>query len=107
MRIGDLRHRVTIRQKQITHDSNGYPQETWENAATVWAAVEPLSGREYFQAAAVQAEQPVRFTIRYRSDITAEMRLRYEGKDYDIKAVIDLKGQHRWLQIMGEVVESG
>jgi len=107
MNPGKLRHRVAILQKQTTIDPDGYPIETWVAAATVWASVEPIAGREYFQAAAVQAQHQVRFTMRYRKDITPAMRLRWDGEDYEIKAVIDLEGRRRWLQIMVEAVSSG
>jgi len=107
MNPGKLRHRVAILQKQTTIDPDGYPIETWEPLYSAWAKVEPISGREYYQAAAVQAQHQVRFTMRYRKDITPAMRLRWDGEDYEIKAVIDLEGRRRWLQIMVEAVSSG
>lgn len=107
MNPGDLRHRISVLQKQTTTDPDGYPTETWEPFFSAWAQVEPIAGREYFQAAAVQAQHQVRFTMRYRKDITPDMRLRYNGQEYEIKAVLDLEGQHKWLQIMGEAVSSG
>jgi len=107
MNAGNLRHRVTILQKTTDIDTDGYPVEEWVAVATVWAAVEPISGREYFQAAAVQAENQTRFTMRYRKDVTPDMRLQYDGQDYEIKAILDLGGWRRWLEIMGEVVTGG
>ncbi len=107
MNPGKLRHRVQIRQKQAIVDPDGYPTEGWAAVATVWAAVEPIAGREYFQAAAVQAEHQVRFTMRHRKDIAADMRLHYDGQDYEIKAILDVGGRRTWLQVMGEVVTSG
>lgn len=107
MNPGKLRHRVAILQKQTTIDPDGYPIETWVAAATVWASVEPIAGREYFQAAAVQAQHQVRFTMRYRNDITPDMRLQYDGQDYEIKAILDLGGRRTWLQVMGEVITGG
>jgi SPP1 family predicted phage head-tail adaptor len=108
IKTGDLRHRVVILQKQMHGtDTDGYPTQKWEPLFSIWAAVRPASGREYFQAAAVQAEHQVRFTMRYRKDITVDMRLRYDRHNYEIKAVIDLEGRHRWLEVMGEVVTDG
>ena len=106
---GDLRHRILILQKvATTTDSDGYPIETWKPFFPAWAKVEPVAGREYFQAAAVQAQRQVRFTIRCRRGITAAMRLRWDGQDYEIKGPpIDLGGQRKWLEIVGEAVSSG
>ncbi len=75
MRAGDLRHRVTIQQLTTTRDAEGVTTETWTNVATVWAAVEPLQGREYFQAQAVNAEVTTRVRIRYRAGIVPTMRI--------------------------------
>lgn len=109
VRAGDLRHRVAILQKQINTDTDadGYPTEEWVAVTTVWAEVKPIAGQEYFAAAAVQAEHQVRFTMRYRKDITPDMRLQYDGQEYEIKAILDLGGRRTWLQVMGEVITSG
>lgn len=102
-----LRHHVTFLQKTTGTDPDGYPTETWEPVLYTWAEVKPIAGREYFTAAAVQAEHQVRFTMRYRKDVTSDMRLRYDGQDYEIKAILDLGGRRTWLQVMGEVIQSG
>lgn len=106
MNPGKLRHRVAILQKQTGVDPDGYPTEMWSTTATVWAAVEPIAGREYFQAAAVQAQNQTRFTMRYRK-LTPDMRLQHDGQDYGVKSVLNLGGRYVWLQVMAEVVTSG
>jgi SPP1 family predicted phage head-tail adaptor len=107
MNPGKLRHRVAILEKQTTVDPDGYPVNTWVAVTTLWVSVEPIAGREYFRAAAVQAQHQVRFTMRYQKGITSDMRLRYAEQDYEIKAVLDLGGDHKWLQVMAEVITSG
>lgn len=102
-----LRHKVSILQKTIGTDPDGYSTEAWAPVTAVWAEVKPIAGREYFQAAAVQAEHQVRFTMRYRKDITPDMRLQYDGQDYEIKAILDLGGRRTWLQVIGEVITNG
>lgn len=102
-----LRHRVAILRKQTGTDPDGYPIEEWVPVSYIWAEVKPIAGREYFQAAAIQAQHQVRFTMRYRKDITSDMRLQYDGQEYEIKAILDLGGRRTWLQIMGEAVGSG
>jgi len=107
MNPGKLRHRVSILKKTTGTDPDGYPTEEWAAVATVWAEVKPIAGREYFTAAAVQAEHQVRFTMRYRKDVTSDMRLRYDDQDYEIKAILDLGARRAWLQVMGEVITGG
>lgn len=108
MNPGKLRHRISILAKSTaTRDDDGYPTETWDELFKVWANYEAISGKEYFQAAAVQAEQQVRFTMRYRAEITTDKRIRFDGKDYEIKAVIDKDGRKQYLQVMAEVITDG
>ena len=102
-----LRHRVAILRKQTGTDPDGYPREERVPVSYIWAEVKPIAGREYFTAAAVQAEHQVRFTMRYRKDVTSDMRLRYDDRDYEIKTVLDLGGRRTWLQVMGEVITGG
>lgn len=100
MRAGELRHRVTIQQKTVTSDPEGMIVETWVDVATVWAAVEPLRGREYIQAAAVTPEVTARVRIRYRPGIEPAMRVVHGGTVCDIQSVIDVGGRRRELELM-------
>lgn len=100
MRIGQLRHRVTIQSKTTVRDKEGFEAEVWTDVTTVWAAVEPLRGREYFAAAAVHAENTVRIRMRYRSGVTPEMRVKYGTRLFDIISVIDVDERHQELQVM-------
>ncbi len=107
MNPGDLRHRITIQQKSITKDSEGIPSETWPDFATAWAAIEPLQGREFFSAQAVNAQVTTRIRIRYLAGICPTMRVSYGTHIYDIQVVIDVEERHRELQLMCQEVVSG
>jgi SPP1 family predicted phage head-tail adaptor len=80
---GRLRHRVRIERRIDTQDSNLDPVFTWEWVATIWAAVEPLSSREFFAAQAAQSQVVARITIRHRDGLNAQMRLLHRGKVYN------------------------
>lgn len=106
--IGDLRHRITIQKPTTGINENGFEVETWDDYRTVWAAVSNLHGREYFAAAAVQAENTVKFTVRYLPDIDTTMRICFRDKTYDIAAIDNIKYQNRFMEIKAlEVVDSG
>jgi SPP1 family predicted phage head-tail adaptor len=106
--IGDLRHRITFQKLTTSVNENGFEVETWEDFKTVWAAVSNLHGREYFAAAAVQAENTVKFTIRYLTGLDTTMRIVFQGKQYNITAIDNIKYQNRYLEIKAlEVVSSG
>jgi SPP1 family predicted phage head-tail adaptor len=106
MKVVDFLHRITLQKKFTTKDPEGLPLETWQNIATIWAAIEPLRGREYFQAATVKSQNMTRFTTRYRKGITSEMRILYDSKLYDIQSIIDVEGRHQQLELMAKEVTS-
>jgi SPP1 family predicted phage head-tail adaptor len=104
MNSAKLRHRITLQSKTKVKDSEGITKEKWADVMTVWAAVEPLRGREYFQAAAVNQENTVRFRIRYRAGVTPNMRVKYGSRLFDIKSVIDIEERHVEMHLMCQEV---
>lgn len=100
MRAGELRHRVTIQQPVESRNSFGEVTVTWQDVATVWAAIEPLRGREFWEARQTVAEMDVRIRIRYRSGITPKMRVVWGSKVYDIESVIDVESRRKELHLM-------
>ena len=96
MRAGKLRHRIALQRKAQTQNPiTGAMVTTWVDVATVWAAVEPLSAREFIAAQAVQSDVSVRVSVRYRPGITAAMRLLHDGKTYNITGVLADKDSGR------------
>lgn len=89
MRNGKLRHKVSL--QELTHTQNqetGAMASAWSEVAKVMASIEPLSAREFIAAAATQSEVVARITIRYRSDITAKMRIVYRDTVYNIAGIL-------------------
>lgn len=109
MKAGSLRHRVTIQSRSMGQDDYGQPLNTWQDITSVWADIEDLSGREWFQGQQIPSSQvSVRVTIRYRPDIKPDMRLLVENRVLDIKAVLDPTGRRQNLQLMcQEVIPNG
>jgi SPP1 family predicted phage head-tail adaptor len=103
IQAGKLRHRVTV-QRLVAgspqQTASGQPDEAWTDYFTVWASVEPLNGRELFAAQEHHAEVTHRVRLRYRSEVTAQMRLTFGGRTYSIFAVIDPELRGRELQLM-------
>jgi len=107
MQIGDLRHRITFQKHTTTINENGFEVETWEDYRTVWRQPATCMA-EYYAAAAVQAENTVKFTIRYLTGLDTTMRILFRGKQYNITAIDNIKYQNRYLEIKAlEVVSSG
>ena len=91
---GTLGHRITLQEPTETRGAAyGDVQKAWADVATVWAAFEPLSGRELLLAQQVNSEITVRFRIRYRADVTAKWRVLLGARVFQIAAPpIDVNG---------------
>lgn len=104
--IGEMRHRITFRKFTVTTNQNGFEVEEWQDYMTVWSEVSNLSGREYYQVAAVQAEKTVKFTIRYLSGLNTDMRILYDCRQYNITAIDNFKYENRFIEIKAQEVDS-
>lgn len=89
-----LRHRVIIQRPVETQDTQtGDMVVNWENLATVWAEIAPLSAKDLISAQQEQSKVTDRITIRYRQDISHEMRIihQYKNKIYLIEGLLSDK----------------
>ena len=98
--LARLNKRVTIQRIEKVPDSYGQPVETWVDVATVWAAIEPLRGREYFAAMSEHAEVTTRIRIRYRSDVDRTMRVVHGSTEFEILHIIHPDFARQELQLM-------
>lgn len=86
---GKLRHRVTIQHPGSIQDQvTGEVVNGWTDVAKVWAAVEPVSGRELIASQASQSQIETRIVIRYRTDMNSKMRVLHRGMIYNIEALL-------------------
>jgi len=100
VKIGDLRHRITFQRENKTADDYRGHTSTWDDVATVWAKVEPVSGREYYYSHQLKNAISHKITIRYRDDISAELRIVFEKRIMKIESIINLQEQERFMEIM-------
>jgi SPP1 family predicted phage head-tail adaptor len=90
MDAGEFDRRITLRRK--VEADNGYSTviDAWEELATVWAKMVPMSGKEILAAAESAAFANVRFKIRRDSlwsDLNATNRIMFEDREHDIVSV--------------------
>jgi SPP1 family predicted phage head-tail adaptor len=101
MNVGSLVHRVQLQRVTVAVDSHGDQTKTWTTLGTVWAAIEPLSGREFLSASQVASDVTVRIKVRGRRDIrlTPKDRVRFVDPNhgerlFDIRHVVDMGGRN-------------
>jgi len=98
---GDMRERVDLLAPSVSEDALGQRVEGFAVAATVWAQLQPIRGREYVAAQASQNEATVRFRLHWRAGVLASWRVRWRGQSYRIVAdPIDVNGARRVLELM-------
>lgn len=97
---GRLRHRIRIDEQVTLKNSFGEQTTEWEEVATVWAAIEPLSARESMLAEQTQSKVSARIIIRARNDIRASMRAVHGSTIYNIEGVIrDPDSGQEWITL--------
>jgi len=100
LRAGLLARRVRLERRVEETDDSGQSRERWLPLAEVWARVEPLGGREGFGQQQWVATGDVRFTIRWRADVTPLHRVVYDGQVFDVMTVAE-EGRREALLIVG------
>lgn len=99
MRAGNLDRRVIIQANTPTQDGTGAAIDGWATLATVWAQRADKPGREFFASAQTIAEAATAYRIRYRSDVTAGMRIVDGNETWDIRSVGLLGGRKEALEL--------
>lgn len=88
---GQLRHQVTLQRfTQTGTDDRNRPVGTWEDVATLYAEVKPLTGRLAEYAHEMWESATLRVTINYRSDVTSADRFDFNGRQLAIGTVQNL-----------------
>lgn len=99
---GDLRHRVMIEKPERTSDGAGGATIEWQNVAEVRAAIWSRSASEDFSADRIAGTATHDIWVRYRSDVTPDMRIRYGNRVFAILGAIDVEDRSRWLKCPSE-----
>jgi len=102
---GMLREPVTFERVSNTADSYGARVQAWENIADAptLAMVKPMSGRERWASARVEATSTHKIVVRYFADLTEKDRVVIRGRAYNIRFINNLDFDDRWLEISAEL----
>jgi SPP1 family predicted phage head-tail adaptor len=104
MDAGRLNRLVTIQSLQSGVDEIGQPVTTWVTLADVWANVLHLSGVETIKGGAEASSVKASIRIRYRTDVTAAMRVMLGSTVYQIKAVMPDEAGRRYVDLACEAI---
>ena len=110
---GSLNRRIKIQERVATQDSFGAQSATWVDLATLWAAIEALSGGELLRAQSVVAEVSHQITVRYQPifanpKTVAGYRGVYRGRIFNIHASMNAdESNSRITLLAGEGLNDG
>ena len=106
LRAGDLRH-VIVFQEPIATQSGVDTVITWQNFETVRASIEPLRGREFIEAQAVNTELTIRIKCYYVANLNPKMRIlnKLTRDVYKILSIVNIENENYALEIMCHQIE--
>lgn len=100
MRIGDLRHRVTLQYQTRASDSMGGATISWVDAATVFAGIWPVSAKEQVAGSQQTMEVTHRIRMRYRLNLKASWRLKFGTRYFAIVSVVNPNERGKMLDLL-------
>ena len=100
VRAGKHRHLVTIKKPVESRGTSYEPTETWVVYAQRWASIDPLSGDEFWSAKQVNAENTVRFRMRYCYGLTTKMVIEYDNRTFKIESVLNYGERNRDIVVL-------
>lgn len=98
---GKLRNRIDIESPVTAPNGSGGSTVVWTaiTASKIRAYIKPISGAERLQAMRLESDITHRVFIRYRSDFTAASRINYNGRLFQIRAILNLEERNQWLEL--------
>ena len=102
MVCSDLRHRITFLKpvtSEETDELNAHNIQ-YTDFKTVWASVAPMTGKEYAESQKLRSETTYNIIVRYRHGITADMKIRYKNKEFNIVSVLNVGERNEILKII-------
>lgn len=115
MDIGRTNKRVSFCKFAEEKNEMNQTTQVLKKIRTVWASVEPKSGREYIEAEKEHPELTYIITTRYMEDVTPDMFIQYRDRLFNIRSIRNIRENNEMLEISctekideaRSVVESG
>ncbi|RAR51681.1 SPP1 family predicted phage head-tail adaptor [Paraburkholderia unamae] len=106
MRIGDFNQRATLQAPDDGREEGGQPSTQWVDVAKgVPCNVLANTGRAQIAAGADVSIVQASVRVRWRTDVTAGMRLVSGGATFSIKAVLPDFAKRNFVDLVCEVID--
>lgn len=101
--LGEWKERITIQKSTLGTDKVGNHVLSWADYYTCSAFVNNLSGKEYWEAAQVNAHKEIYFLIRYCSETagmdTEHYRILFREQIFNLTFLDNVKYQNKILKL--------
>lgn len=106
MRKMDKRNLIEIQHPVFTANDFGEQENTWTTYATIYAAIQGLSGREYIINDVKNAEVNYRIFTEFIDGVKPTDRVKFGDRYFAIVSVVNLDELNRELQLLCKEVIS-
>lgn len=103
MRAGPLRHVIDVQSPLPVTANSGATAPAFDEQtpyAQLYAAIEPLRGREAVSADGMASIATHKITTRYRAGITTDMRIKFGTRYFGIESIRNLDERNIMLEII-------
>ena len=104
-----MRERITFQRSEARADKDGNHVLSWTDYYSCAAYVNSLSGKEYWEAAQVNAQTEINFVIRYCSEAavmdTEHYRILFGGRIYNISFIDNVQYKNKTMKIRAAMVK--
>lgn len=104
MNPGELNKKGTFRIPASSTIIDGLEKPNYVNGTTVWCGVIDIKGRQFYEAMAAQAENTIRFKMRYIAGVKDDWHFKVDTVEYEIINIQDTGLLHRELILTCKVV---
>lgn len=103
MNPGQLNCRATLQRPVSGRDAAGQPVQSWQAVGPIWCDIRLLSGLEMIKSDAQMSKVRGSVRIRWRADVTPQMRIVHGSAIYDIEAVLP-DSRRRYVDLTVEAI---
>ncbi len=109
MNFTRLNQRIKIERQQWINDENGATGQEWVEVCEVWASVNNLHGKEYWEAYKYEMQNNLEIVIRYSAcpDISVTDRIRWKGRLFNVNYVDNYMYKNETLKLLVSEVTHG
>lgn len=103
MQSGAYKQKITFQKFSVVDDEIGNRISQWKDYRGCYCYANGLSGREYWEAAAVQQETIIEFVMRWKLFFnhlnSKEYRIVFENNVYDIESIDNIQFKNKTVKI--------